>query len=77
MYYWYLHFEHNEKYFRECIFHTYYLTLPQDIPVFPESATVKRKQKVGPGGDAQLSPGGKIWDVSHSSHSLDSEQSGM
>ncbi|XP_023709874.1 glutamate receptor-interacting protein 2 isoform X2 [Cryptotermes secundus] len=41
-----------------------------------ESATVKRKQKVGPGGDAQLSPGGKMWDASHSSHSLDSEQSG-
>jgi hypothetical protein len=45
--------------------------------LFPESATVKRKQKVGPGDDAQLSPGGKIWDVSRSSHSLDSEQSGM
>lgn len=49
----------------------------QKTYLFPESATVKRKQKVGSGGDAQLSPGGKIWDVSHSSHSLDSEQSGM
>jgi len=46
--------------------------------MFPESATVKRKHKVGPGGDAELSSSGQIWDsISHSSHSLESEQSGM
>jgi hypothetical protein len=45
--------------------------------MFPESATVKRKHKVGQEGDAQLSPSGQIWDnISHSSHSLDSGQSG-
>ncbi|XP_069674569.1 glutamate receptor-interacting protein 2 isoform X2 [Periplaneta americana] len=42
-----------------------------------ESATVKRKHKVGPTGDAQLSPTDQTWDsISHSSHSLDSGQSG-
>jgi hypothetical protein len=44
--------------------------------LFPESATVKRKHKVGPEG--QLSSSSQIWDnISHSSHSLDSGQSGM
>jgi len=46
--------------------------------MFPESATVKRKLKVGPSDDAELSSSGQIWDsISHSSHSLESEQSGM
>ncbi|PSN38911.1 Glutamate receptor-interacting protein 1 [Blattella germanica] len=42
-----------------------------------ESATVKRKHKVGPGGEIQLSSSGQPWDnISHSSHSIDSGQSG-
>lgn len=44
--------------------------------LFPESATVKRKHKVGLEG--QLSASSQIWDnISHSCHSIDSGQSGM
>ena len=45
--------------------------------IFPESATVKRKHKIGPGGELQLSMSGQPWEnISQSSHSLDSGQSG-
>lgn len=42
-----------------------------------ESATVKRKHKIGPCGELQLSTSGQPWEnISQSSHSLDSGQSG-